>query len=105
MNKASKQELGFAEPQGWTPKAVQRTAPTLMLLYTLVTLWFAKTGCRRWQLAVLPWYRSKSLPSFADMLQTLRRESVKHLVLQQAPRGRPCKNPVRLALRAAQLAA
>gem|GEM_PF-6872931 len=64
MKKASKQELGFAEPQGWTPHAVQRTAPTLMLLYTLVMLWFAKTGCRRWQLVMLPCYRSKGWPTF-----------------------------------------
>ena len=29
----AKGHLGFEEPQGWTRRAVQRTAPTAMLLY------------------------------------------------------------------------
>ena len=37
----TKGHLGFEQPQGWTRKAVQRTAPTAMLLYSLVVLWFA----------------------------------------------------------------
>jgi len=40
----SKQCLGFKEPQGWSRKAVERTAPLAMLLHTLVVFWFAKEG-------------------------------------------------------------
>jgi len=42
----SKQCLGFEEPQGWSRKAVERTAPLAMLLHTLVVLWLAKEGHR-----------------------------------------------------------
>ena len=34
----SKQHLGFDEPQGWSRQAVERTAPLVMLLYSLVVL-------------------------------------------------------------------
>lgn len=65
--------LGFEEPQGWSRKAVERTAPVAMLLYSLIVLWFAKEGHRHLQFPCRPWYRQKSVVSFADMLRTLRR--------------------------------
>ncbi len=40
----AKMHLGFEEPQGWTRRAVERTAPTAMLLYSLIVLWFAHVG-------------------------------------------------------------
>ena len=40
----SKQSLGFEEPQGWTRRAVERTAPMAMLLYSLIVLWFVDEG-------------------------------------------------------------
>lgn len=43
-NHDAKGRLGFGEPQGWTRRAVQRTAPMAMLLYSLVVLWFAREG-------------------------------------------------------------
>ena len=45
----SKGHLGFEEPQGWTRRAVERTAPTAMLLYGLVLLWFAEEGHGHYQ--------------------------------------------------------
>ena len=78
----SKQHLGFEQPQGWRPKAVERTAPLAMLLYTLVVLWFADEGHRDYQPADCPWYRSKAAPSFADMLTTLRLQSVQYKVFE-----------------------
>ena len=36
--------LGFKEPQGWTRRAVERTDPIAILLYTLIVLWFARWG-------------------------------------------------------------
>ncbi len=68
-----KQHLGFQEPQGWSRRAVERTAPLAMLLYSLIVLWFAREGHRRWRPLDCPWYVSKAQPSFADMIATLRR--------------------------------
>ncbi len=76
MNQASRSHLGFEEPQGWTRRAVERTAPTAMLLYSLIVLWFARIGHRHYQAPHRPWYTTKRHPSFADMLATLRRMSV-----------------------------
>jgi DDE superfamily endonuclease len=82
-----KQQLGFEEPQGWSRKAVERTAPLAMLLYSLVVLWFAREGHRYYQPLDCPWYTSKSEPSFTDMLATLRRRSMRQKVLSLALRG------------------
>jgi hypothetical protein len=76
----SKQSLGFEEPQGWTRRAVQRTAPVAMLLYSLIVAWFVREGHREYRPLVRPWYTTKSLPSFMDMLATLRRTSVREQV-------------------------
>lgn len=77
----SKQSLGFEEPQGWTRRAVERTAPMAMLLYSLVVLWFAEEGHRRYRAFKRPWYTTKQHASFADMLATLRRETIRERVL------------------------
>lgn len=82
-----KQHLGFEEPQGWKRNAVERTAPVAMLLYSLVVLWFAKEGHRSYQLLHCPWYQSKRDPSFADMLATLRRVSIRNTVFSMALSG------------------
>jgi hypothetical protein len=71
-----KQHLGFEEPQGWTRKAVERTAPTALLLYSLIVLWFADTGQAHYQPPTRPWYPRKPHASFADMLATLRGQTV-----------------------------
>lgn len=83
----SKQHLGFEEPQGWSRKAVERTAPLAMLLYSLVVVWFSREGQRYYQPLKCPWYTSKSEPSFPDMLATLRRRSMRQKVLSLALRG------------------
>jgi len=70
-----KQMLGFEDPANRLPKAVQRTAPMAMLLVSLVTLWFHKSGHHHVTFPKRPWYRKKKEPSFGDMLSTLRRLS------------------------------
>jgi hypothetical protein len=77
-----KQCLGFEDPQNQTGQAVARTAPLAGLVYALVLLWYARqveqglaTG---W--VVRPWYRSKTVPSFLDMLTALRQESWRRYV-------------------------
>jgi hypothetical protein len=87
MNHDSKQHLGFQQPQGWTRQAVERTAPLAMLLYSLIVLWFACEGHRHWRPLNCPWYTSKTKPSFADMLGTLRRRSIRQQVLTLALGG------------------
>ena len=101
----AKGHLGFEQPQGWTRKAVERTAPTAMLLYSLIVLWFAAEGHRHYQAPNRPWYRSKSCASFADMLNTLRCESVREQVSSLGLQGRGSKNVMRTLLNAVQQAA
>ncbi len=86
----SKGQLGFEEPQGWTRRAVERTTPTAMVLYSLIVLWFAAEGHRHPRAPWRPWYRTKSGVCFSDMLNTLRVQSVRHqaLSLRLAGRGR-----------------
>jgi hypothetical protein len=83
----SKQHLGFEEPQGWTRRAVERTAPVAMLLYSLIVFWFARQGHRHYRPITCPWYLGKKQPSFADMLATLRRRCIRQAILSLAIRG------------------
>ena len=70
-----KQFLGLEDPANRLPKAVERTAPMAMFIYTIVVVWFHRTGHRSVQFPFRPWYKKKAEPSFADMLTTLRRLS------------------------------
>lgn len=74
----TKQELGAGQPQGYTRAAVERSTPTLMLLYSLAVLWFDRAGRAGWHAPRVPWYRGKRHPSFADMLTALRRHTLEH---------------------------
>lgn len=87
-----KTHLGMGQAQGWSRLAVLRTAPTALLLYSLIVLWFARYGHPLYWPPTRPWYRSKVQPSFADMLATLKRESLrevisKHLGGQELPQN------------------
>jgi hypothetical protein len=73
----TKGKLGFEDPQNRTEKAVERTAPMALWIYSLVVYWYAHwlKGRRRLPFRLDPWNRKKQNPTFADMLATLRRES------------------------------
>jgi hypothetical protein len=58
-----------------------------MLLYSLIVLWFIVEGHRLYQPLKCPWYTSKTEPSFADMLATLKRQSIRKHILSLALRG------------------
>lgn len=105
MNQASKSHLGFEEPQGWTRRAVERTAPTAMLLYSLIVLWFARIGHRHYQAPCRPWYTTKRHSSFADMLATLRRLSVQQEVSSLRLSGRGSRKVIKTLLQALPRAA
>jgi DDE superfamily endonuclease len=70
-----KQFLGLEDPANRLPKAVERTAPMAMFIYTIVVVWFHRTGHESVRFPFRPWYRHKAETSFADMLTTLRRLS------------------------------
>jgi hypothetical protein len=99
-NHDAKGQLGFEEPQGWTRRAVQRTAPTAMLLYALVVLWFSRDGHRHYRPPERPWYLGKTEASFADMLATLRCQSVRREVLSMGLHGTGSRNVLRTLLHA-----
>ena len=101
----AKGHLAFEQPQGWSRKAVERTAPTAMLLYSLIVLWFAAEGHRHDRPPLRPWYRSKRHASFADMPNMLRCESARREVLSLGLRGRGSRNILKTLLHVVQQAA
>jgi len=70
-----KQELGFAESSARTRAAVERVAPFVGLLYTLLVVWFTEHASTHALAAppVRPWYRHKQGFAFADILRTAQR--------------------------------
>ena len=75
----AKQELGCGQPRGWTRRAAERSTPTLMLLYSLAVLWFAREGHRHYAPPPRPWYpaKRKAAASFADILAALRARTIR----------------------------
>ncbi len=77
----SKSHFGFEDPQNRKKRAVERTAPMAMCIYSLVIMWFAEHGYKKCKFLKRPWYQKKTTPSFADILSTLRRESAREYFL------------------------
>ncbi len=78
----TKGKLGFEDPQNRTRRAVERTAPMALCVYTLTVAWYLQIGSRLKSacLPSFPWY-AKTVPAFSDMLATLRRETWRHGLL------------------------
>jgi hypothetical protein len=71
-----KQMLGFADSSARKKEAVERTAPFVGFIYTLIVLWFIQQQARKHSIVILPirpWYRHKEGFSFADVLRTVQR--------------------------------
>lgn len=70
-----KQDLGFAESSARTRAAVERVAPFVGLLYTLLVAWFTEHAAQHSLAAppLRPWYRHKQGFAFADILRTAQR--------------------------------
>jgi DDE superfamily endonuclease len=83
-----KQLLGLEDPANRLPKAVERTAPMALILYSLVVVWFHQTGHQFLRFPFRPWYIRKEEPSFADMLTALRRVSYEEKTERLLPK--PC---------------
>jgi DDE superfamily endonuclease len=99
-----KQHLGLEDPANRTPRAVQRTAPMAMFLYSLTIVWFATEGHADLQFPNRPWYYWKSEPSFADILTTLRRKSWDEKISKVSLATTPEDNPATLLTFLATLA-
>jgi hypothetical protein len=78
----TKGKLGFEDPQNRTQRAVERTAPMALFIYTLTVAWYVQVGnrLRSAGLPSFPWY-VKTVPAFSDMLAALRRETWRHGLL------------------------
>lgn len=85
----AKQVLGLEDPANRVPKAVQRTAPIALVLYSLVVLWFDLEGHQHVRFPVRPWYRQKREASFQDMMTTLRRLGWEEKIAEVVPRDGP----------------
>jgi hypothetical protein len=99
----AKQDLGLQDPQGWTEPAARRTAPALLLLQSLVILWFATGGHRHYDPPVRPWYAAKPAAAFGDMLATLRDQALRGF-FATPPRDHGHENPFHSVLRLLKLA-
>lgn len=81
-------------------KTVERTAPFIWSIYSIVIVWYLEQN--RWERDIqklrnrAPWYRSKETPSFEDMLEALRTEILLHRLL-----GQPLLNRTRRETRRA----
>jgi len=99
----AKGPMGVGQARNRVQAAVQRTVPFGMLTMSLVYCWYTRYGhhpddvtIRR---AAAPWYTSKTEPSFADMLATLRRTIIAARFLPERPaqptleQSSPCTGP------------
>jgi hypothetical protein len=89
-----KQLLGFEDAANRLPKAVLRTAPMALLLYSLVVVWYDQVGQQWEKFPDRPWYRKKRQAAFADLLSTLRRRSWLDLFAGVLPEGAPGRKQV-----------
>lgn len=86
----TKGRLGFEDPQNRTDRAVERTAPVSLCVYTLTIIWYVTVGSslKSALLPQLPWYFKKA-PAFSDMLAALRRETWRHRLLESSSAAVP----------------
>jgi hypothetical protein len=110
----TRRHLGFETQRQWSDRAIHRTTPLLLGLFSLVTLWAANQAERTGTLAVLgaAWYR-KPDPTFADCLAAVRRvlwaeEAVSPILWRDdyptwRARARTAENPRPLEQRLAEL--
>ena len=85
-----RQNLGVGQARNRTARAVERTVPFGLTVYTLVNLWYARHGNPTADVAahraLSPWYTHKAEVSFQDMTDTLRRVIIAARFLPTSPR-------------------
>lgn len=102
----AKQQLGFERSQARTQKAVERTGPFAFAAYAITLAWFCRIGHQQYpKLPVMPWYRHKRGPSFADMQTLLRQEILQQGFCHTPANTHPLQNAKRANTHAQQHAA
>jgi len=76
-NAVGKQQMGVGQARNRVKNAVERTVPFGMLIQSLVVIWYALHGHHPDDASdrrlAQPWYRTKTEPSFEDMITKLRK--------------------------------
>jgi hypothetical protein len=76
-NANGKQQTGVGQARNRLPKAVERTVPFGMIIQSMVITWYALYGYDPADVTdraiAQPWYRTKTEPSFEDMILKLRK--------------------------------
>jgi hypothetical protein len=72
--KNTKQFLGGQQPQVFKGRGPERASALSLCMYSMVWLWYLRQKSQTRIFCVLPWYKQKATPSFADALCCLRRE-------------------------------
>lgn len=70
--RATKQTIHVQQPQSWAGQGPERAAMLGFLLHSLVWWWFLGLPTKDQQVYALPWFASKTTPSFADAFAALR---------------------------------
>jgi DDE superfamily endonuclease len=103
-----RQDLGVGQARNRTRRAVERTVPFGLAVYTIVVLWYTAHGHHPADIAERrerqPWYTTKATPAFADMVVKLRRTIIaaRHI---RNPAGQPGPEEIAAVVRAWEAAA
>ncbi|MEU6216715.1 transposase [Streptomyces sp. NPDC047022] len=103
-----RQDLGVGQAQSRTRRAVERTVPFDLAVYTIVVLWYTAHGHHPADITERrtsqPWYTTKTTPSFSDMVVKLRRTIIaaRHI---HNPAGQPRPDEIAAVIRAWEAAA
>jgi hypothetical protein len=85
--------LGVETQRQWSDRAIARTTPCLLGLFSLVTLLAARLGAaQRRAVAGSAWYR-KSQPTFSDTLAIVRRQIWREQGFPMSRRGHNVRKP------------
>ena len=85
--------LGVETPRQWSTRAIARTTPCLLGLFSLVTLLAARlSAAERRTVATSAWYR-KSQPTFSDTLALVRRHLWREQGFVMSRRGHNVAKP------------
>jgi hypothetical protein len=76
-NANGKQQTGVGQARNRLPRAVERTVPFGMIVQSMIVVWYALYGYDPADVTdraiAQPWYRTKTEPSFEDMILKLRK--------------------------------
>ncbi len=84
--------LGVETQRQWSDKAIARTTPCLLALFSIVTLLAAQLPARERNAAQAAWY-PKARPTFSDALASVRRALWREQALATSRRWRDTTKP------------